>query len=425
MGFKRRIANHLVDALAFVLRLGRDKTYRFFLDALWERYPVPAGPAPDQALDISLFCPDYVSPDPDDRALVERIFTAYKKASRGQQMAAADYQPSSMWRNVLRQGYAELTESLAEDDLGRFHYFLANFAAWNEGTGIEESRLIRQSAGDRNKRRHFQQKIMAPLIRWWLKLESNGHNVSALTIPRHGNLGGMLVNGHLVSPGSVFSEVHARLLAGFVQMDRPIIGELGGGFGRLFYFLSRHLREFCYVGFDLPETLCCASYFLMKAFPEKRFLLYGEKDWEAESLREYDFLLLPSFEISKLPDDSVDLFINENSLGEVEASACRNYVDEICRCANAFWHRNHESHRFQFEGNTTSLVNREYPIPADKFEEVVRYCDVGPLVRADRLNPDSDMVWYYYRSRYSYSRRTNANGLPSRLESRERWRPHS
>jgi hypothetical protein len=211
------------------------------------------------------------------------------------------------------------------------------------------------------------------------------------------------------SPGSVFSEIHARLVAGFVHPDRPIIGELGGGFGRLFYFLSQHLRDFCYVGFDLPETLCCASYYLMKAFPEKRFFLYGEENCDAKSLQKYDFILLPSFEITKLPDDSVDLFINENSLGEIEASACRHYVEEICRCANAFWHRNHEVYRFQFKGNGTSLVNREYPIPANKFEKVVRYCDCGPLVRADRLNRDSDLVWYYYRSRHADSRRTDAS----------------
>jgi len=407
MGFKRRIANHLADLLAFGMRFGGgDKTYRFFLDALWERYPVSSSAAQNQSLDMKLYCPDYVTPGADDRALVERIFNAFKKASRMQEQADSNYQPSSTWRNVLRMAYAELTESLAEDDLDRFHYFLANFAAWNEGTGIEESRLIRQSADDRSKRRHLQQKVFAPLIQWWLKLESNGRDLSALTIPRHGNMGGMWVNGHLVSPGSVFSEINARLLASFVQTDRPIIGELGGGFGRLFYFLSRHLKEFCYLGFDLPETLCCASYYLIKAFPEKRFLLYGEQDWDSNSLQQFDFLLLPSFEISKLPDNRVDLFINENSLGEVEASACRNYVKEICRSANAFWHRNHESCRFEFEGNATSLVNREYPIPMDKFEAPVRYCDAGPLVRADRLNRDSDMVWYYYRARLSDSRRS-------------------
>ena len=407
MGYKGRIANRIADLLALILRLGKEKTYRFFLDALWERYSVPGNSA--HKLDISLYCPDYVTPDSTDQPLVERIFTAYHKANRAQQQADAKFQPSSMWRNVLSTAYADVIESLPDNDLRRFHHFLANFGAWREATAIEESQLIRICATDRHKRRHLEQKIIAPLVQWWLRSESNGRDLSALVLPRHGNLGGMLVNDHLISPGSVFSEIHAHLIAGFLETERPIISELGGGFGRLLYFLSRYQHRFCYVGFDLPETLCCASYYLMKTFPEKRFLLYGEQDWNAESLQEYDFLLLPSFEISKLPDNSVDLFINENSLGEIEASACQNYVHEICRCANAFWHRNHEQRRFQFEGNTASLLNREYPIPADKFVEVVRYGDLGPFVRADRLDQDSDMFWYYYRSRHSCLRSTNSN----------------
>lgn len=397
MRLKHRTANYLADVLAFALRLGGDRTYRFFLDALWQRYPV-AEQSPEP-LEMLLFTPEEAIPDPTDRALVERIFSAYEKSSHQQQLVDSRFRPSQMWENILNNAYGDIVNSLPERDLDRFHYFLANFASWKKPTAIEESWLIQQCASDRSKRQHLEQKVMSQLIQWWLKLESKERDLTALEIPRHGNLGGMLVNGHLISPGSVFSEIHGRLLAGFVPTSRPVIGELGGGFGRLFYFLSHHLNDFCYLGFDLPETLCCASYYLMKAFPEKRFLLYGEDDWDVSSLDQYDFLLLPSFEITKLADNCIDLFINENSLGEIEASACRNYVAEICRSSKSFWHRNHESRRFQFTENTTSLLNHEYPIPKDKFDEIIRYCDAGPLVRADRLNRESDMYWYYYRSR--------------------------
>ena len=35
--------------------------------------------------------------------------------------------------------------------------------------------------------------------------------------------------------------------------------------GKLFYFISREIDNFCYLDFDLPEVLCCASYFQIKS----------------------------------------------------------------------------------------------------------------------------------------------------------------
>lgn len=100
----------------------------------------------------------------------------------------------------------------------------------------------------------------------------------------------------------------------------------------------------------------------MKSFPEHRFLLYGEGDPTAESLEENDFILLPSFEISRIPDRSVDLFINENSLGYLQADACRRLVREMCRAADAPYHRNAESGRLALDDGTKTLINCEFPI---------------------------------------------------------------
>lgn len=397
MGIKRWTGYRVADLLALTLRLGGEKTYRNFLDALWERFP--AADNLQQPIEMSLVCPGQVDPDPADREFVERIFRAYQRATERQQDVDAKFQPSSMWKNIIRDSYGELTNSLETDDVHRFHRFLANFGGWPQPTAIEESWLIQQCADDPIKRRHFEEKIMAPMVRWWLRLESNGRDLSALEMPRHGNFGGVSIQGHVITPGAFGSEIHSRMLARFLRAQRPVIAELGGGFGRLFYFLSRHLQQFCYVGFDLPEILCCASYYLMKSFPEKRFLLYGEQPWETESLSQFDFLLLPAFEIDQLPDDCIDLFINENSLGNIAAQPCHHFIAEICRSAKSFWHRNHEARRFEFDDGTTTLLNQEYPIPREQFEEVLRYADVTSLVRADRLERQGDMYWYYYRRR--------------------------
>jgi hypothetical protein len=399
MRIKRRIARSAANVLSVAMRAGGRPFYRYMLDSLWERQPFFEASTAQEPLDIELFYRGYVDPDPGDSELVERIFAAYRKAKAAQREADPVFLPSSAWRTVLDRAFAPLSEGLAKDDLGRFHHFLANFRSWEQSTGMEPSEQIREYARDRVKREHFERRVVAPILRWWQRSESHGRDLSALTIPPHGNMCGVMVDGHLIAPSSIFCDFYGRLLAGFVPGERPVVAELGAGFGKLLYFISRHLDRACFIDVDLPESLACAAFFLVKSFPEQRFLLYGEGDLTAESLEEYDFVLLPSFEISRIPDRSVDLFINENSLGVMHASACQRFVREICRSANGFYHRNAESSRLSLDDGTQTLVNREFPIDEAQFEEVARYCDVSRMMSSGRLNFDMDMYWYYYQRR--------------------------
>jgi putative sugar O-methyltransferase len=376
--------------LVFLLSLFGRATYRNAINALWERQPVHS------KHDIRLRLPDHVSPDPSERPIVERIFAAYRQAKLAQEEQDAVYLPRGGWKNVTESAFVELIEGAANNDLERFHYFLANFGSWHIPTGIGEAWIFSKLRASARKRRHFEQCTMAALIEWWQTSESKGRSLSELTTPCFGNQGGALVDGHLILPRSVYSEFYAHLLANFVSQPSPIIGELGGGFGRLCYFLSRQFPGMTYLGFDLPECQCCASYYLMMSFPEKRFLLFGEGDLTGESVSEYDFILRPSFEITKLGDSSLDLFINENSLGMMPPDACKLFVKEICRLSKAFWHLNHEVRRNPFDDGSVSLVNREYPIDRDRFREVMRYCDIARLVGNDQSMIEHDMYWYYY-----------------------------
>ncbi len=388
---KAPVADRTADLLAGLLGLGGKDAYRNVVNALWERQPAFG------KFDIKLCVSNHVSPDASERPLVERIFAAYRQAKLDQAKQDPIFLPRGGWKNVLDSAYSSLIEGFENNDIDRFHYFLANFGAWEQPTGIGESWVFSRLKASERKRKHFEQHKMAQLIQWWETFESNGRSLSELTMPRFGNQGGAMVDGHLILPESIFSEINARLLAGFVEQPKPVIGELGGGFGRLCYFLFHHLPAITYVEFDLPELLCCASYYLMLSFPDKRFLLYGEGDLTPNSPADFDFVLRPSWEITRLADKSIDLFVNENSLGMVPPDACRLFVKEICRSSNAFWHRNHEVRRNPLDDGTTTLVNREYPIDRNQFREVVRYCDVARLVGHDRSKIKSDMYWYYFR----------------------------
>jgi hypothetical protein len=401
MSIARRLADKAADVLAFFLRLGGRMFYRYFVEALWQRHPSFEGEG--SKLPVALYFPDPVTPDPGERALVERLFAAYRAAKRDEETVDPIFQPGGGWKRVRDKAFAPLLEGVARDDLEPFHYFLANFGSWKDSTGIETSRLVHEFSRDPRKRRHYEQRMMAPMIQWWLTSGGGGRGLAELDLPRHGNQCGVLVGDVLVTSGAISSEIYGRMLAGLVSGERPVIAEVGGGFGRLVHYLSRHLERFCYLDFDLPETLCCAAYYLMKNFPDRKFLLYGEGEPSAEQLREFDFILLPSFEIVKLPPRSVDLFLNENSLGDMPGATARFFVSEMCRTANAIWHRNHEAWRNDFEEGGQSLINREYPITPD-FEEVLRACDPAGLMVKGTLDYDADMFWYYYRRRSDSSK---------------------
>ncbi len=385
-----QVASRVADVVAWTLKLGGTRAYRYLLRALKERQPVTVD------ADIQLVAPDLVAPEAALRPLVERIFAAYVRAKRDQVRGDSVLWPQGGWKNVIDQSYAYLIDGWRDDDLDRFHYFLTNFGAWHDPTGITESHKLHAFRSSRQQRLHFEQRVMGSWLAWWKLFESQGRDFSALTMPRFGNQCGALVDGHFVSTDSVASDIDARLLAGVVVGQRPVIGELGGGFGRLTCFLARQIPEFTYVGLDLPECLACASFYLMQAFPRRRFLLYGEASVSPQTWSEYDFVLLPSSEITSLADLSIDLFLNENSLGLMTPQACSLFVREICRIAKTFWHRNHEARRNRFADGVTSLINSEYPVDRVVFPEIVRYCDIRRFVGPEGWTLENDMFWYYF-----------------------------
>jgi hypothetical protein len=100
----------------------------------------------------------------------------------------------------------------------------------------------------------------------------------------------------------------------------------------------------------------------MKTWPKKKALLYGEKVFRSSHAKIYDLIFMPSFEIEKLKDNSIDLFLNKNSLGEMNPDLATHFINNICRATNFFFHMNHENTKNIFEKNIRSLINSEYPV---------------------------------------------------------------
>ena len=73
-----------------------------------------------------------------------------------------------------------------------------------------------------------------------------------------------------------------------------------------------------------------SSYYLMKAYPDKKALLYDEYKPDMD-LTGYDMVFLPNWEIANIPDEFADLFANFRSMSEMKKETIEEYLKQINR----------------------------------------------------------------------------------------------
>lgn len=352
---------------------------------------------------VTLHCPDYIEPSKDsyETAIVERIFQSFRKMKEDQKEVSHVYLPSSMWQAHLDFGYSYLIEGLKANDLGQFHFFLSNFGTWRTYHGVESTTLIRDNMKSFIRRKYLKNIVFLQQLNNWQWFYNNRKPISCLTYPTHGNQVGAYINGTFVGGGSFFNEIYGSILSELISdTNRPVVADLGAGYGKLAFFTLRNTDSFCFVDFDLPETLCLAAYYLMKCWPNKKALLYGEGEYSQKIQEQYDLIFMPSYEIGKVGPDSIDLFMNKNSLGEMTKEAVINYVGHITRSTRYFFHMNHDIYPNVYSNNRRGLLGHEYPVPKDKFNLLFRYPDVGHMLHRGRVDYNMDIFLYLYGRKY-------------------------
>lgn len=356
---------------------------------------------------VRLHCPEYVEPDKADRELAARIFTSFKRMKEDQAKASSCYSPSSFWQGLLDKAYRPMAEAVRDGDLNRFHFFLSNFGTWKEWQAIESTDIMRSNMRSFVGRRYLKNEVFFNQLKMWKWVNNGRKELPALSYPAHGNQSGAYIDGNFVGVGSFFNEIYGSILSGLIrEIDRPIVAELGAGYGKMAYFTLRYKDRFSYVDFDLPETLCLAAYYLIKAFPGKKSLLYKEEEFSPVSYAKYDLIFMPAFEISKAGDSSVDLFLNKNSLGEMTAESVHSYVGCISKATRGyFFHMNHDIHPNVYDNGERGMLSGEYPVPEDKFSLIFRYPDIGHMLYQGFVDFGADIFIYLYKRINAYGRR--------------------
>lgn len=356
---------------------------------------------------IELSCPEYQLPinSSEEKLIVERIFNAYKKMKLAQLNDNELYKPATIWQNHLDKSYSYLLDGIKENDINKFHFFLTNFGAWKTYHGIESNVLLNAKNKTFLGRHYLKNVLFHQNLELWSWFYNSNKPFSALTYPRYGNQLGAHIkdnNGSQIffGSGSFFNEIYGSILTNLVDdIRRPVIADLGGGYGKLAYFTLRDLEDFCFIDFDLPETICLAAYYLMKVWPNKKVLLFGEADFDISAFNKYDMIFMPSSMIERLEPNSIDLFVNKNSLGEMNSDAAVNYIKYISLSTKYFFHMNHDIYPNIYDDGKRGLLGYEYPINSEEFKLIMRYSDIGHMLHNGSFDKYMDIFFYLYEKR--------------------------
>jgi hypothetical protein len=285
-------------------------------------------------------------------ALTERLFAAYLRATTDLPRTGP-YVVGRNWGDFLRASRPTYHDAVARGDIATLSTLLAScfrnemtsgmFSGGKAYEVYEQYRAAGRGVIDA-LRHHFG---------IW-RYSVGTPDVSRLVSPPVGNPYGVYVDDGIVHPNTFLNDYRAQYVLNLLGgVDRPIVVDLGGGFGGFGHQLLTGPGNAVYVNFDLPDNLLVASYFLMASHPDKRVLLYESADQvlDAETLRQYDIILMPNFMVPNLADGTADVFTNFISLSEMEFPTIAEYLRQIDRVSAGFFYQenmldNGENYRF-------------------------------------------------------------------------------
>ncbi len=351
---------------------------------------------------IKIHNPNYIKPNTTDHEneIVERVFRSYKFMKNDEIKIDIKFKPSKLWIDQLNNSYKFFHDSLKENNVNKFHFFLTNYGSWKEYHGISNNTLIRSLSRSYIGRRYLENVTFKKNLRNWKWLNKENNNLSDLEFFRHGNQSGAFIDDKFIIASAFFNEFTASILSNLLtKYDTPNIAELGGGDGNFIYYLLKKFENFRYFGFDLPEVISIISYNFLLEWPDKKFLLYGEESLNHIDVNNYDFILMPSWEIANIKSDTIDLFINKNSLGEMTKINCESFIHHICRTTEYFFHMNHDNFRNNYDDGEVGVLSSEFPIDKSKFELLFRYPDLGHLMHSGVIDYYMDIFLHLYKKR--------------------------
>jgi hypothetical protein len=105
------------------------------------------------------------------------------------------------------------------------------------------------------------------------------------------------------------------------NMSRPVIVEIGAGWGGFLAMLKQYVPKAQMIIVDLPHTLIFSATYLPTAFPNSTVGFFGSSDFSGQE----DFIFMTSEQFSEWKPKKIDLAINMVSFQEMTSAQVANY----------------------------------------------------------------------------------------------------
>ncbi len=193
--------------------------------------------------------------------------------------------------------------------------------------------------------------------------------LSELNTPFIGNPFGVLIDSSLILYNSCRHYYHAHKIKELTEnIKRPVILEIGGGYGGVFYYLNRLTKNYCYIVCDLAETLFTNYYFTKKwshmFHKELKIKWVMEGEITPNDTIKNDLILVPSGNHRNIKC-GFDVAYNSNSFSEMSFKDISDYFETIHQ--NQPTYIFHQNSNFKLWENSsrghTEVLAKEFPIP--------------------------------------------------------------
>lgn len=333
--------------------------------------------------------------DTNNNDIIDRIIVSYNKSKEIQKNLSSAYQVGNEWLPIYNSYMYDIMNALKKKDINAVKKIYENFMREDCSVGLHglsfdmKNSYFKKSISKIDRELFFLDTIYR--YNHWQQLTDFKYTSKDLIMPNYGNPYGIYDGDNFIRTGSEYLHYYSHLINKLLinKTTRKYIVELGGGYGGLAYFLNKNVTNLTFIDFDLPENMALTAYYLLSSFPEKKVLLFGEADLNETIINDYDIILMPNFELSKLPTNTIDLIFNSYSLAEMTSETINEYIPQLMRSSNGYiLHINHAKKSY-------SLKADEFGITSDKFELVYKKPALWNMGR----NVNMDEFEYLYKKK--------------------------
>jgi hypothetical protein len=270
-----------------------------------------------------------------DVALLDRICAAYNATVEHLESSQTTYGATGWWQQIRDRSLGPVRQALRMRDTASLHRMYSNFFRDPCSTGLMAVPygMMDVYFGGKMTDLHRRVYLADTLYRldYWRRETRGLFNPSDLAIPSIGNPFGVCLEGTLLSARAEFQHSCAVRVAGLLTPQCSTVMEIGGGFGGMAYYLLRDCPAIKYFNFDLPESIALATYFLVKALPHKKILLFGERPLSESTIADADIVLMPLFEMKRLQNASIDVTFSSHAMTDIKPPELVSYLETIHR----------------------------------------------------------------------------------------------